>query len=267
MHVGCLVKWTKSKIDLNVAPDEELNFMNCITCRQPFHSGGQCYKALTTMLFNETKHLDISNKWSKIALTGMSIALIFEDKYDAAEDLLLERISRIRSRIEHEEKGRGDVDQCWLIDLCNFYRDLASVYSTQESFEKMKDVIKEALVCMETINVSDDDDKYDLWSQRSDLNSLLGTYAYETGDYKSALEYTENAISFAKKSVKFQQGDDQSLLWLAGELNIIHGNRQRGTEQLLEAVDYVTKIYGRDHMKTRNSRSRMQQILELSTEA
>ena len=159
-----------------------------------------------------------------------------------------------------------------MMDLSNFYRDLANVYSNQGSFGKMKNVIEEALACMEAMSFcvdddDDDDEKYDTSFQRSDLNSLLGTHAYETGDYKSALEYIEKAISFARKSVKFEQGDNESLLWLAGELNIIRGNRQRGTEQLLEVVDYDTKIYGRDHLKTRNSRTRMQQILELSTEA
>lgn len=264
-HIGCRVKWAKSKMDIDIEPDGDYDFLRCDTCRQCFAIGSRCHAALTRMLFNETKHIDINNRWSKIAITTMSQVLDYEEKYDAAELLLQERIAKIRSRMNDEEKSDGEADLTLLIDLSNFLHDLSLVYSNQQSFDEMKEVIEEALLYIDI--VVDDDrfheigDSYDAKRQKAEMIGVLGKHAYQTGDYKSGLEYCEKAISLAKTC---NEGLAEGLMWLTGELNIIAGNRQRGTELLQELVDHDTKIYGSDSLTTRKSRERMHNLLQLT---
>ena len=104
-------------------------------------------------------------------------------------------------------------------------------------------------------------DSYDAKRQKAEMIGVLGKHAYQTGDYKSGLEYCEKAISLAKTC---NEGLAEGLMWLTGELNIIAGNIQRGTELLQELVDHDTKIYGSDSLTTRKSRERMHNLLQLT---
>ena len=131
----------------------------------------------------------------------------------------------------------------------------------------MKEVIEEALMYIDIVAVDDRfheiGDRFDAKRQKAEMIGVLGSkHAYQTGDYKSGLGYCEKAISLAKTC---NEGLAEGVMWLTGELNIIAGKRQRGTELLAEVVDRAAKIYGIDGVHTRNLRSQMQQILELYT--
>ena len=215
VHVECLAKLAKSKANVNVEVtdmDQVWPFMGCITCRQPFELDSHCGIALSKMFYDITKDLDVENTWGKMATTKICDTLKECKEYDRAKEILQERISRIREKIKAETGmlNEGDEEEgssfnadfghrelntnlyCLLKDLASFLLELSGVYEKKELMNEMKEVAEEALLISKFL------DERKVRSpgagQRVYVLQTLGVHAYDTGDKRAALSYTEEAI-------------------------------------------------------------------------
>ena len=266
VHVECLVKLAKSKANFDAEvtdfDTQIFPFMGCITCRQPFELDSHCGIALSKMFYDITKDLGVENVWGKMAVTKRADTLKECKEYDRAKEILQERISRIREKIEveigllNEEEGGGitfDVNfghralnptlYRLLKDLASFLLELAGVYEKKELMNEMKEVAEEALL----ISKSLEEHKVPGPGSGSKVEVLqtLGVHAYDTGDKRAALSYTEEALRFKDDLDDLEkQTFLPFLLWRAGNLNIQFGKHNRGRKQLADSYSLYAERYG-----------------------
>ena len=69
----------------------------------------------------------------------LSKMMIYNEAYDDAAQILLERIEKIRSKIEHN--AHDDDVPYWRVDLSNFLLHLAETYQAMGSLPEMKKVL------------------------------------------------------------------------------------------------------------------------------
>ncbi|KAL7526781.1 hypothetical protein ACHAXR_003237, partial [Thalassiosira sp. AJA248-18] len=169
--------------------------------------------------------------------------LVYNEEYDEAEDFLLERINKIRSKIKanNEEESTDDVFY-WRVDMSNFLFYLAEVYHAKGLLDDMKAALDESL---KLIGMTPDKSKS---FRLLNVTSKLATHAALTSNKYTALAHSEEAILLAKDT---SRGHDSFrlglLMFQSGKLNIGCNNRQRGLSQMSEGLKMLTRLYGRDN--------------------
>lgn len=246
VHIKCLVKLALSKADLDVEPmvneDEPFVFTECLTCKQNYQTGSQCHSALAKAFHNLCQDTDISNTWNKMSLTMMCDHLVNNEEYEEAEKLLLERISKIRSRIESQGKTFH-----LRKDLANFLVDLTNLYDNQDSFPQMKETLDDLVAVIEDLG--------DLCPSVIEVNMFIARSSYEkqVGNKVKALEHMENAIALAQR-------EDELLLFDVGVLNVECNNVEKGLEQLEKYLEIISRYYGRNHYKVEATREYVSEL-------
>lgn len=168
--------------------------------------------------------------------------LVNNEEYEEAEKLLLERISKIRSRIESQGKTFH-----LRKDLANFLLDLTNLYDNQDSFSQMKLTLDDLVAVIEDLG--------DLCPSVIEVNMLTARSSYEkqVGSKVNALEHMENAIALAQR-------EDELLLFDVGVLNVECNNVKKGLEQLEKYLEIISRYYGRNHFKVKATRDYVDEI-------
>jgi len=199
----------------------------------------------------------------------MSKTLIFNEEYEAAEEMLQERIGVLRSKIKSKEdwgdfeddSGQASDVSYLKVDLSNFLVHLSEVYQAQAKLDEMKEVLDEALDLIED-STDDNFKKHRLLN----VASKLAIHAGLSSDKHSALDYLEESIVLAEDTTmgwdNFRLG---LMLTQAGKLNIACDNKERGLDQMEEGIDMLARLYGDDNKHVKRATEDLKELRGDST--
>jgi len=247
VHVECLVKLAIAKADNKHQEgiDDENPFTQCITCKQEFRKGSQSFHCLAVGCLKAFGgEADIGKPWNGLATSMAAIAKHAEGDSDIAIEFLLYRCKMLTAK-RHDKSVQLSCKEVFQMDL-DFARllgDLAIIYEEKGELDNMKNVLDKSLFLIKKL------EKGTPSRRKVNILSLLATHAYLVGDLNVAIERYEECISLTRGQAKENDMLLATLLLRSGNLELELGNTERGIEQIIESVDIMKVVYGRNHIK------------------
>ncbi|KAL9178403.1 hypothetical protein ACHAXT_000050 [Thalassiosira profunda] len=237
IHVNCLVKLAKSRVEDRDPDSGGVNpFQQCITCKQRFLIPSSSGIALAKAHYETYKGRDVSDVWKRNATAHFSYVLASHGKYEQASNLLDRQISQIRSAIKQANRANVDTSG-WMDVLASELLHLGELYDEMGSpLSKMKSVLDQA------VRIIDAEDLGAVDQERA--KKLAASYSYKSGDKNAALECLEEALALCMNDRGHDKEVAIGLLLSCGNMNLECSNKERGLEQLSQAVQGIKAIRG-----------------------
>ena len=249
VHIKCLVQNALTKVDrmdkmsLSSQVDAAyIPFSQCITCKASFDSDSLSFAALSDECYNMYGS-KLKSIWNQLAITKKVTLLNQSKDYAGAQKLLeneLKRNQKLMATCIQLQKNIPDAPLLIAFSVQRrfvYLMELIAVHEKTESLTEMKSALDDAFKMA-------DDELFNTPSDRIPLLILQARHSYICGDKDEALKHAEKAVCLSR-SDEVGEGELQAALLKCGNYNLHNGNLEVGAEQISEAVQILTRIYGR----------------------